>query len=35
MGPELIEAISHLAFYAGSPKAMSAMTVAKKSWGAS
>jgi len=28
--PELIEAITHLAFYAGWPKAMSAMTVAKK-----
>jgi 4-carboxymuconolactone decarboxylase len=27
---ELIEAITHLAFYAGWPKAMSAMTVAKK-----
>ncbi|MET7419989.1 carboxymuconolactone decarboxylase family protein [Dactylosporangium sp. NPDC005555] len=26
---ELIEAITHLAFYAGWPKAMSAMTVAK------
>jgi 4-carboxymuconolactone decarboxylase len=28
--PELIEAITHLAFYAGWPKAMSAMTVAKQ-----
>jgi 4-carboxymuconolactone decarboxylase len=27
---ELIEVITHLAFYAGWPKAMSAMTVAKK-----
>jgi 4-carboxymuconolactone decarboxylase len=27
---ELIEAIAHLAFYAGWPKAMSAMTVAKQ-----
>ena len=27
---ELIEAITHLAFYAGWPKAMSAMTVAKQ-----
>jgi 4-carboxymuconolactone decarboxylase len=27
---ELIEAISHLAFYAGWPKAMSAMAVAKR-----
>ena len=27
---ELIEAITHLAFYAGWPKAMSAMTVAKR-----
>jgi 4-carboxymuconolactone decarboxylase len=27
---ELIEAITHLAFYAGWPKAMSAMTVAKE-----
>jgi 4-carboxymuconolactone decarboxylase len=27
---ELIEAITHLAFYAGWPKAMSAMAVAKK-----
>jgi len=27
---ELVEAITHLAFYAGWPKAMSAMTVAKK-----
>jgi 4-carboxymuconolactone decarboxylase len=27
---ELIEAITHLAFYAGWPRAMSAMTVAKK-----
>ncbi|HXL88867.1 MAG TPA: carboxymuconolactone decarboxylase family protein [Streptosporangiaceae bacterium] len=26
---ELIETITHLAFYAGWPKAMSAMTVAK------
>jgi 4-carboxymuconolactone decarboxylase len=28
--PELIEAITHLAFYAGWPKAMSAMAVAQK-----
>ena len=28
--PELIEAITHLAFYAGWPKAMAAMAVAKK-----
>jgi 4-carboxymuconolactone decarboxylase len=28
--PELIEAITHLAFYAGWPKAMAAMTVAKR-----
>jgi 4-carboxymuconolactone decarboxylase len=28
--PELIEAITHLAFYAGWPKAMSAMAVAKQ-----
>ncbi|MDO8105955.1 carboxymuconolactone decarboxylase family protein [Isoptericola sp. b441] len=28
--PELIEAITHLAFYAGWPKAFSAMTVAKQ-----
>ena len=27
---ELVEAITHLAFYAGWPKAMSAMTVAKE-----
>ncbi|HEX6453403.1 MAG TPA: carboxymuconolactone decarboxylase family protein [Trebonia sp.] len=27
---ELIEAITHLAFYAGWPRAMSAMTVAKQ-----
>lgn len=27
---ELIEALTHLAFYAGGPKAMSAMTVAKQ-----
>ena len=27
---ELIEVITHLAFYAGWPKAMSAMTVAKQ-----
>jgi len=27
---ELVEAITHLAFYAGWPKAMSAMTVAKQ-----
>ena len=27
---ELIEAITHLAFYAGWPKAMAAMTVAKR-----
>src|SRR3954449_9438058 len=31
---ELIEAITHLAFYAGCPKAMSAMTVAKQVFGA-
>lgn len=30
---ELIEAITHLAFYAGWPKAMSAMTVAKSLFG--
>jgi 4-carboxymuconolactone decarboxylase len=30
---ELIEAITHLAFYAGWPRAMSAMTVAKKVFG--
>ena len=30
---ELIEAITHLAFYAGWPKAMSAMTVAKRVFG--
>jgi 4-carboxymuconolactone decarboxylase len=29
---ELVEAITHLAFYAGWPKAMSAMTVAKKTF---
>jgi 4-carboxymuconolactone decarboxylase len=29
-GAELVEAITHLAFYAGWPKAMSAMTVAKQ-----
>jgi 4-carboxymuconolactone decarboxylase len=29
---ELIEAITHLAFYAGWPKAMSAMTVAKQAF---
>jgi 4-carboxymuconolactone decarboxylase len=29
-GEELIEAITHLAFYAGWPKAMSAMAVAKQ-----
>jgi 4-carboxymuconolactone decarboxylase len=28
--PELVEAITHLAFYAGWPKAMSAMAVAKQ-----
>jgi 4-carboxymuconolactone decarboxylase len=28
--PELIEALTHLAFYAGWPKAMSAMAVAKQ-----
>ncbi|MGV8965568.1 MAG: carboxymuconolactone decarboxylase family protein [Cellulomonas sp.] len=28
--PELIEAITHLAFYAGWPKAMTAITVAKQ-----
>jgi 4-carboxymuconolactone decarboxylase len=32
---ELIEAITHLAFYAGWPKAMSAMTVAKNVFRAS
>jgi 4-carboxymuconolactone decarboxylase len=32
---ELIEVITHLAFYAGWPKAMSAMTVAKKVFGSS
>jgi 4-carboxymuconolactone decarboxylase len=31
---ELVEAITHLAFYAGWPKAMSAMTVAKQVFGA-
>jgi 4-carboxymuconolactone decarboxylase len=31
---ELIEAITHLAFYAGWPKAMSAMTVAREVLGA-
>jgi 4-carboxymuconolactone decarboxylase len=30
---ELIEAITHLAFYAGWPKAMAAMTVAKRVFG--
>jgi alkylhydroperoxidase/carboxymuconolactone decarboxylase family protein YurZ len=30
---ELTEAITHLAFYAGWPKAMSAMTVAKQALG--
>jgi 4-carboxymuconolactone decarboxylase len=30
---ELIETITHLAFYAGWPKAMSAMTVAKQLFG--
>ncbi len=30
---ELIEAITHLAFYAGWPRAMSAMTVAKQVFG--
>lgn len=30
---ELIEAITHLAFYAGWPKAMSAMSVAKRVFG--
>jgi 4-carboxymuconolactone decarboxylase len=30
---ELVEAITHLAFYAGWPKAMSAMTVAKQVFG--
>ena len=30
---ELIEAITHLAFYAGWPKAMSAMAVAKQAFG--
>jgi 4-carboxymuconolactone decarboxylase len=32
-GEELIEAITHLAFYAGWPKAMSAMVVAKQVFG--
>ncbi len=32
---ELIEAITHLAFYAGWPKAMSAMTVARRVFQAS
>jgi len=32
---ELIEAITHLAFYAGWPKAMSAMAAAKKVFGSS
>jgi 4-carboxymuconolactone decarboxylase len=32
---ELVEAITHLAFYAGWPKAMSAMAVAKQLFGAS
>lgn len=32
---ELIEAITHLAFYAGWPKAMSAMTVARNLFAAS
>ena len=32
-GEELIEAITHLAFYAGWPKAMSAMAVAKQVFG--
>jgi 4-carboxymuconolactone decarboxylase len=31
---ELIEAITHLAFYAGWPKAMAAMTIAKNVFGA-
>jgi 4-carboxymuconolactone decarboxylase len=31
---ELIEAITHLAFYAGWPKAMTAVTVAKQVFGA-
>jgi 4-carboxymuconolactone decarboxylase len=31
---ELIEAITHLAFYAGWPKAMSAMTIAKEAFSA-
>ena len=30
---ELVEAITHLAFYAGWPKAFSAMTVAKQVFG--
>src|SRR3954462_4208518 len=30
---ELIEAVTHLAFYAGWPKAMAAMTVAKRVFG--
>ena len=30
---ELVEAITHLAFYAGWPKAMSAMTIAKELFG--
>ena len=32
---ELIEAITHLAFYAGWPKAISAMSVAKQVFGSS
>jgi 4-carboxymuconolactone decarboxylase len=32
---ELIEAITHLAFYAGWPKAVSAMSVAKQVFGSS
>ena len=32
---ELIEALTHLAFYAGWPKAMAAMAVAKKVFAAS
>lgn len=31
--PELVEAITHLAFYAGWPRAVSAMTVAKQVFG--
>jgi 4-carboxymuconolactone decarboxylase len=31
--PELVEAITHLAFYAGWPRAVSAMTIAKQVFG--